>query len=196
MSSFKRKREEGFTIIEIMIVLAIAGLIMLIVFLAVPALQRTARNTTRKDDAAAIGAAISNFISDNNGTMPTELSTSSAGNGLQLSTPATSYIGGGSYTGYNIEVAKLGFYTLTTPLNLENAATKDGNVYIDGPVTTPVTVEIVATGGAVNAATISTDTITIIIGQDCTNTLSSRTAAIWYATETGSGNGTLQCLED
>lgn len=30
----------GFTIVEVMIVLAIAGLIMLIVFLAIPALQR------------------------------------------------------------------------------------------------------------------------------------------------------------
>jgi prepilin-type N-terminal cleavage/methylation domain-containing protein len=35
----------GFTIIEVMIVLAIAGLILLIVFLAVPALEREARNT-------------------------------------------------------------------------------------------------------------------------------------------------------
>ena len=40
-----KKHRSGFTIIEIMIVLAIAGLIMLIVFLAVPALQRASRNT-------------------------------------------------------------------------------------------------------------------------------------------------------
>jgi prepilin-type N-terminal cleavage/methylation domain-containing protein len=39
------KNEQGFTIIEVMIVLVIAAVIMLIVFLAVPALQRNSRNT-------------------------------------------------------------------------------------------------------------------------------------------------------
>jgi prepilin-type N-terminal cleavage/methylation domain-containing protein len=46
--------KQGFTIIEVMIVLAIAGLILMIVFLAVPALERTARNTQRKHDAELI----------------------------------------------------------------------------------------------------------------------------------------------
>jgi len=49
-----RKRTEGFTIIEVLIVLAIAGLILLIVFIAVPALQRNARNTQRKNDIAGL----------------------------------------------------------------------------------------------------------------------------------------------
>ncbi|HPW47952.1 MAG TPA: prepilin-type N-terminal cleavage/methylation domain-containing protein, partial [Candidatus Saccharibacteria bacterium] len=35
-----KKDQKGFTIIEVLIVLAIAALILLIVFLAVPALQR------------------------------------------------------------------------------------------------------------------------------------------------------------
>lgn len=39
----------GFTIIEVLIVLAIAGLILLIVFFAVPSLQRTNRNYQRKN---------------------------------------------------------------------------------------------------------------------------------------------------
>jgi prepilin-type N-terminal cleavage/methylation domain-containing protein len=43
---YKQKREAGFTIIEVLIVLAIAALILLIVFLAVPALQRNARNNS------------------------------------------------------------------------------------------------------------------------------------------------------
>jgi prepilin-type N-terminal cleavage/methylation domain-containing protein len=46
--------KQGFTIIEIMIVLAIAGLILLIVFLAIPALERSTRNTERKHDASLI----------------------------------------------------------------------------------------------------------------------------------------------
>ncbi|MEO6513196.1 MAG: type II secretion system protein [Candidatus Saccharimonadales bacterium] len=62
--------QKGFTIIEVMIVLAIAGLIMLIVFLAVPALQRNSRNTQYKNDAASILAAASEFTNNNNGTIP------------------------------------------------------------------------------------------------------------------------------
>jgi prepilin-type N-terminal cleavage/methylation domain-containing protein len=68
-----RKRTEGFTIIEVLIVLAIAGLILLIIFLAVPALQRNSRNTTLKNDASAVGGGISEFISINNGTSPDDL---------------------------------------------------------------------------------------------------------------------------
>lgn len=62
-----RKRTEGFTIIEVMIVLAIAGLIMLIVFLAVPALQRNSRNTQRKSDIGRIGAAAQEVLNNNGG---------------------------------------------------------------------------------------------------------------------------------
>ncbi len=68
---YKSKREEGFTIIEVLIVLAIAGLIILIVFLAVPALQRNSRNTQRKNDVSAILAAISEYSSNNDGKVPT-----------------------------------------------------------------------------------------------------------------------------
>lgn len=62
-----KKRTEGFTIIEVLIVLAIAGLILLIVFLAVPALQRNSRNTQRNNDAASIGGAINECLSAKNG---------------------------------------------------------------------------------------------------------------------------------
>ena len=67
MKKLNRKSQEGFTIIEVMIVLAIAGLIMLIVFMAVPALQRTSRNTQRKNDASMIVAAINECLSNHNG---------------------------------------------------------------------------------------------------------------------------------
>lgn len=47
----------GFTIIEVLIVLAVAGLILLLVFLAVPTMQRNTRNTTRKHAVElAVGA--------------------------------------------------------------------------------------------------------------------------------------------
>lgn len=51
-----KTRQHGFTVIEVLIVMAIAGLMLVIVFLAVPALQRNARNTRRKTDASFIAS--------------------------------------------------------------------------------------------------------------------------------------------
>lgn len=65
-----RKRKEGFTIIEVLIVLAIAGLILLVVFLAVPALQRNSRNTQRKNEVSALLGAVNEWTNNNNGKLP------------------------------------------------------------------------------------------------------------------------------
>ena len=65
------KQTEGFTIIEVLIVLAIAGLILLIVFLAVPALQRNSRNTNRRTDVSKALGALQESINNNGGTAPT-----------------------------------------------------------------------------------------------------------------------------
>ena len=70
----KRNAQSGFTIIEVLIVLAIAGLILLVVFLAVPALQRNAHNTTKKSDVAGLLGAMTEYVSNNNGSLPTATS--------------------------------------------------------------------------------------------------------------------------
>jgi prepilin-type N-terminal cleavage/methylation domain-containing protein len=69
------KREKGFTIIEVLIVLAIAGVIMLVVFLAVPALQRNSHNTTRKSDVAHLAGLINEYAANNTGALPTTIAT-------------------------------------------------------------------------------------------------------------------------
>ena len=69
----KVNQSKGFTIIETLIVLAIAATIFLVVFLAVSALDRSSRNTGRKDDAAALLAGIGDFVANNNGALPTSL---------------------------------------------------------------------------------------------------------------------------
>jgi prepilin-type N-terminal cleavage/methylation domain-containing protein len=66
-----KKNQKGFTIIEVLIVLAIAGLIMLIVFLAIPALQRNARNTRRRSDASHMAGLMSEYVANHNGSLPT-----------------------------------------------------------------------------------------------------------------------------
>lgn len=67
------KNQQGFTIIEVMIVLVIAAIILLIVFLAVPALQRNSRNNQRKNDASRALSAFTEWSNNNNGKLPTTL---------------------------------------------------------------------------------------------------------------------------
>ncbi|QQS20355.1 type II secretion system protein [Candidatus Saccharibacteria bacterium] len=74
----QHRKESGFTIVEVLIVLAIAGLIILVVLLAVPALQRNARNTAIKNDASAVAGGISEYESNNDGIVPNSI-TAAAG---------------------------------------------------------------------------------------------------------------------
>lgn len=60
-----KTHKKGFTIIEVVLVLAIAGLIFLAVFIAVPALQKAQRNTQRRRDLALIVAQMDKFRSHN-----------------------------------------------------------------------------------------------------------------------------------
>lgn len=64
------KKQGGFTIIEVVLVLAIAGLIFLIVFLALPALQRQQRDTQRRSDGSRVLTAIQNYQGNNAGGIP------------------------------------------------------------------------------------------------------------------------------
>ncbi len=69
----QQRKENGFTIVEVLIVLAIAGMIILVVLLAAPALQRNGRNTSMKSDASAVAGGITEYQSNNDGLMPTSV---------------------------------------------------------------------------------------------------------------------------
>ncbi len=62
----------GFTIVEVIIVMAIAGLILLIVLNVIPALERSSRNNQRKQDAAFILDTVSHSELSNSGNFPVE----------------------------------------------------------------------------------------------------------------------------
>ncbi len=64
------KKEKGFTLIEIVLVLAIAGLLLVIVFLAVSGAQKSRRDTQRKNDLSRVAAQLESFASNNNGCYP------------------------------------------------------------------------------------------------------------------------------
>lgn len=63
-------KDGGFTIIEVMIVLAVAGLIMAIVLVAIPQLQRNTRNSARRDIMGRIKTEIDSYAGNNNGKIP------------------------------------------------------------------------------------------------------------------------------
>lgn len=101
MSNLQKRKEGGFTIIEVLIVLAIAGLIMLIVFLAVPALQRNSRNTQRTNDVSAVLSGMTEYVNNNNGSLP------ATATGIGTSGTTTGTIGA---SGTNTTDVKLGYY--------------------------------------------------------------------------------------
>lgn len=55
----------GFTIIEVVLVLAIAGLIFLMVFVALPALQRSQRDTARRNDMSRVDTSLVQYQTNN-----------------------------------------------------------------------------------------------------------------------------------
>jgi len=136
-TNLKRRVASGFTIIEVMIVLAIAGLIMLIVFLAVPALQRNAHNTSIKNDVSSVLGAVNEYENNNNGNLPTTASisagtvtigTSCATTGSNCATGRVNYV-----TTVNNPT---GTISTTAPaigtVNLFSGATCNGNTPVAG----------------------------------------------------------------
>jgi prepilin-type N-terminal cleavage/methylation domain-containing protein len=114
-----QKTEKGFTIIEVLIVLAIAGLIMLIVFLAVPALQRNSRNTQRKNDVSALLGAVNEYTSNHSGSLPPDAAS-------VLTNAKTGYYSGSGTGQGQVTLTTSGTQTLST------AATDDRVIIAEG----------------------------------------------------------------
>jgi prepilin-type N-terminal cleavage/methylation domain-containing protein len=188
LNKLKKPNSKGFTIIEVMIVLAIAGLILLIVFLAVPALQRNSRNTQRKNDAANISAGIGTYLSNNNGILPNGIGNGTAGSvDLCAVGGTTSGALGAACGSGNTETARIGYYN-------------QGNVYINKTATSgsPVTVTSASAVGSESATAVSTQSVLLVFNESCgaagTGQFTNRSVAVFYVTESASGNGSLQCV--
>ena len=66
----KRDYKEGFTIVEVALVLAIAGLIFLMIFVALPAVQKTQRDAERRNDLGTLLTAIQKYQDNHRGALP------------------------------------------------------------------------------------------------------------------------------
>ncbi len=122
LKKLHREGSSGFTIIEVMVVLTIAALIMLIVFLAIPQLNRNQRNTRRKDITNRIKSEVENYASNNNSSLPTADANASTG----FNSGA-----GGFYTRY---ISALNFKDPTTNNITLSAWTTDANVNTIGTI--------------------------------------------------------------
>jgi prepilin-type N-terminal cleavage/methylation domain-containing protein len=64
------RRKSGFTIIEVSLVLAIGGLILMMVFIALPSLQRSQRDAQRREDIISLIENIKKYQQNNRGALP------------------------------------------------------------------------------------------------------------------------------
>ncbi len=64
------RNKKGFTIVEVSLVLAIAGLIFLMVFIAVPSLQTQQRDTQRREDVTKVVKLITDYQANHRGALP------------------------------------------------------------------------------------------------------------------------------
>ena len=134
-----QQKTKGFTIIEVVLVLAIAGLIFLMVFIALPALQKSQRDTQRKSDIARILTQITSSASNNRGVIPAALIVAGA-SGKSF---VQNYLGGGSLTvagaDYTDPTTGTGYTFLTTGTVVAKAGDigyKNGNICgADGAMT-------------------------------------------------------------
>ena len=62
------KKQEGFTLIEIVLVLAIAAFIILLVFLALQGANKSRRDTARKEEASKVASDITAYEATNSGS--------------------------------------------------------------------------------------------------------------------------------
>lgn len=165
-----KKSQKGFTIIEVALVLAIAALIFLTVFLAVPALQRNQRNDARQRDVASVVEAYTSYMSNH---PTTNLARQSGATDNQLKDDSSGTLSGDSSK-------PLGKYIETLSSNIEQVVVKDGSG----------SCSMLTDGSLYNVKTNNPqgDKITVYVGCRCKGTQdvtrgTARSAAVVGATE-------------
>ena len=91
MKKGETRFSRGFTIVEVALVLAVAGLIFVMVFLAVPALRASERDTERREDIAFLLDSIKKYQTNNRGALP-DVKVANEWNDFR-----TNYLGGANF---------------------------------------------------------------------------------------------------
>lgn len=88
----KKLNRKGFTLIEVVLVLAIGGLIFLLAFLAFQQTSRNRRDTQRRADASRVIAELQNYSSDNSGSYPSASAAVAAGSACTATSTASDFV--------------------------------------------------------------------------------------------------------
>lgn len=173
------QNKKGFTIIEVVLVLAIAGLIFLMVFIALPALQRSQRNTQRENDISRFLTAVNDYQTNNSGKTPFDKNTTKLGTFtkryIDQSCTAADEKWGTKYTNCGAQ--------FTDP---------NGEVYVWGSLTTASSNDKDKALAAINSVTDVDNKIYVVDNAGCgstegtyTYTSGSRNIAFFYVEEGG-----------
>lgn len=173
-----QKIEEGFTIVETLIVLAIAALILIIVLIAVPDLQRSARNTDIYHDAQNVASAVETYEGNNQGAIPEAATGPQQGPTIKIgvapAATATAAVQGSTYV--NITT------TLPSSVGWANSPTTGTDVGV-GYI-------VVVSGADCNGSSPGAAT-----GTTLTPNPDSRAVAVYYPIELSSG-GNVGCIQE
>ena len=163
-----------------MIVLAIAGLILLIVFLAIPALQRSQRNTGRKEDAGRLVTAFQDFISNSAGNLPSDTSSSTNAD-------------------CNSIISDAGTMNQYKNLSCGTAIGAPDSAVIEGQAATTSSSASSTSSSIPLSASPTGNAIVFVLGASCSGTSTYKTstiqsqAALFYSLESGGGNYQWAC---
>ncbi|MBQ3470689.1 type II secretion system protein [Candidatus Saccharibacteria bacterium] len=95
-----RKLRAGFTIIEVVLVLAVAGLIFLVVFSALPAMQVSSRDTQRRESISTLISKIKDFQTNNRGALPNGTDVTVVGDNIEKSVTSVVSASDSSWVGF------------------------------------------------------------------------------------------------
>lgn len=117
-------RNDGFTIVETLIVLAVAGLILLIVFMAIPSLERNSRNNQRRQDVQTILQAVSHYELNDSGNFPVNCGPAPACTSVKAGAPNDYFL--------RFLANKLSFYTTANQVMLSSTHSEgDSDTSVD-----------------------------------------------------------------
>lgn len=119
MKKLPTSSKQGFTIIEVVLVLAIAGLIFLMVFIALPTLRTSQRDTQRRNDINRVAAQLTQYQTNNGGNLPP------AGYDLK-----TNYLGGNDFVDPDGSPYTVSVVTCGKTCSFANPTSLDHKVYV------------------------------------------------------------------
>lgn len=120
------KHQTGFTIIEVVLVLAIAGLIFLTVFLAVPNMQKAQRDNARKQDVGKVIAGLQQYRVDNGGWPASATYTTTSGYFIGLAQASAVWVRpSGATCGFAADDGALSIATVAPGCKCDQVGTTD-----------------------------------------------------------------------